>query len=212
MAIALDTAGGTTTRVSSVSTSTKTVNNVAGTCLVVAISTNQTSDSVSSITYNGVAMTKVINRSTTAESTSLYILLSPATGSNNLVFTFTTTLTFDWGWASYTGVAGSDVSTSALSGGAASVTETLTTLTDNSWMVAAAGLQRTATAGTNSTYRSGNTASGMSLFDNNAAITPTQSYSMTQNLSGSGSVFVGVAMTLYPSASTGYAHSQTIII
>lgn len=217
MAIALDTALGATARAGSVTSITQAFNNVAGTYLVVAVATNVNTDTVSGITYAGAAMSRlaaIVAGTDNGESHYIYGLANPATGSNNIIISFTTTLTADFGAASYTGVNTSNATDGTFannnaSSGTATCTETIVTTIDNDWMVATAGLQRSATASTNSTFRSGNP-SGCGLFDSGGAITPAGSFAMSQTMGGAGSLD-GVAVALQPTGTTTSSHLLTLL-
>jgi hypothetical protein len=208
--IALDSTAGTTVRQSSVGSISTSFTNTAGNILIVGVAPNNDSDVVSGITYNAVALTRAAASTGhgISESDYLYYLISPATGAHTLVITFTTTVTADYGIVSYSGAKTTgqpDGTVSTFVGaGNSSITESITSTADNSWMVAWSGLQRQTTASTNSTIRSGATTVGGSLYDSNGPIHPAGSFSMTQNLSSAGSAG-GVAMTIAPAAAASTA-------
>lgn len=206
MAIAIDSSGGAYTRKASVTSITQAFNNVAGDFLVVGVANTSDADNVTGITYNGVAMTRAVGKwgGGHGECSFLYYLSSPATGSNNVVISFSSTCTADYGIASYTGVTTSspiDGTFSAFHTAGSTYTETITTATDNCWMVVFIGLQRGSTASTNSTQRSG-VSGGGNLFDSNSAITPAGSFSMTQTISNPATA---VAFTFKPAGGGGGA-------
>lgn len=205
MAIALDSAGGAYTRKASVTSITQAFNNVGGNFLVVGVANTADADNVTGITYNGVAMTRAIAKvgGGNGEGTFLYYLANPATGSNNVVISFSGTCTADFGIASYSGVATSSIldGTVGVFGSGNPVTETITTTVDNCWMVAFSGLQRGSTASTNSTQRSG-VSGGGNLFDSNGAITPAGSFSMSQTNTNP---VTGVAFAFKPAGGGGGA-------
>lgn len=200
MAIALDSALGTTTRTTGTS-KTQAFNNVAGTYLVAGVTVSNISDAITSVTYAGASMTRMVAASNTGNSAVLYALASPATGSNNIVITLSASRDIDMGAASYTGTSLTgqpDATTTATVSSGTSITETLTTLADNCWVVGTCGNQRGMTASTGCTLRSGVVGGGI-YFDSNGAVTPAGSYSMTQTMS-SGSA-AGVSMSLFPASS-----------
>src|ERR1700756_3968755 len=94
------------------------------------------------VTYNGVAMTAIFQgfNPTGTRRMSLYYIVAPATGTNNIVAswgssTFGTTILLA---LSYTGAKQAGVPDASTSGGSASgspVTATVTTIADNAWLV-----------------------------------------------------------------------------
>lgn len=152
-------------------------NNVSGDCVVV-YARNTNGASPSGVTYAGVAMTLVVSADNGADHRhNLYVLTSPATGSNNVVISYAAGQGFiDAMAASYTGVnqaspTGTTDNTDTASG-TTTFAPALTTGTDNSWVVAAIGNSTgDATAGANTAERIGN-ANGNSLMDSNAAVSP----------------------------------------
>ena len=138
-------------------------------------------------TYGGVSMTQI--GTTVNPATNNYLLTfglaNPALGANNIVVTANIAGYIDVTAASYDGASSVEVISSGNSIPAASVDNTLTTLTDNSWMLVsfASGAPVTSvTNGVNRTYDSGgNNYSGIN--DSNAAITPTGSYTITSTRS-----------------------------
>lgn len=206
MAIALDTAGGTIS--AGVGTNpTWSFNNVAGSFLVVGFAVNKNTDVVTGVTYNGVAMSLALSFASPTsnnEYSYLYYLVNPATGTNTISITVSTSSTVHAGFASYTGVDltspidGTD--TASLTEGAGStIVETIVSTANNCWMCAFSGLQRASTASTNSTERGG-VSGGGKYYDSNGAITPAGSFSMTQNIASNGPA-TGVAFTFKPATS-----------
>lgn len=170
---------------------------------------NASSSTVTNVTYNGVAMTRVgaIPYFTGAGCTYLYRLVAPATGTNTIAVTVSGNFTVACG-ASYTGAsqtgqpdAGPDTQNGG--GSAASLTSTIVTSHNNSWMIAAFGTEGSApTAGTGATKRiqnASNTALG--LYDTNAAITPAGSTSMTVN-AGSTTASSMISESFFPVVAT----------
>ena len=145
---------------------------------------NNTTDTQTGVTYNGVAMT-LVNKATPATGRYVYLwyLIAPATGSNSVVITSTASVALGGNASSYTGADqttqpdASSVTTDALTTKVSSVT----TVADNCWTVLAyIGNNANPTASTNSTLRAANaTFADGDFFDNNGAITPAGSYSMT---------------------------------
>ncbi|GEM_PF-1844044 len=140
---------------------------------------------VSSITFGGSPMT-VVATSTEATSNSgvyLYYLLSPATGSQDLVITFSSAVYADLTVASYTGVAqvAPEVKGSSSGGPLSSYSQSLTTTTAGDWTImieANNGSIGTLRPGTG-TRRGSNfpTDAGM-LLDSNGPVLPAGSTSL----------------------------------
>lgn len=134
---------------------------------------------VNSIAVGGTAFNKMY----------LYYLVNPASGANNVVINNTGVANFIYACsASYTGVTqilpiDASATNSAVG---SSVTESVTTVSDNDWLVCYVGQATTATGnlsgGANTTARL--LANGWNTIgDSNAAQTPPGSYSQTINVS-----------------------------
>lgn len=162
---------------------------------------------VTGATYNSVAMTALagpLSGEAHGAAAWLFYLLAPATGTHTIDFTGTS-LNMGVAAVSYTGVnqtVPEVVSSTASSTSAASWTTTLTTLTDNAWLVFghwgyAYGGDPTAGAGLTLRQIDSNNKNG--FFDSNAAETPTGSYSGTTNHAFSaGYAILHVAMSIAP--------------
>lgn len=153
-----------------------------------------TSDLISSVTYNGVAMTLAAKvQGTTAINTSiwnyLYYLHSPATGAHNLVITGSGPTTLGGMLADYSGVnaSGQPDATATNTNTSNSITSSVTTVADNSWAVMSYlsnAFTGSNTAGTGATLRISTALSG--IYDSGGPITPAGSYSMTVNATNGG--------------------------
>lgn len=140
---------------------------------------------ISSVTYNGVAMTSfgTLQRTLNAEYQYMYYLVAPATGAHNIVITTTTAMDYIGGSsASYTGANQTglpDSYTTYAAQTSTAVTTTTTTIANNCWLMGfyvsdgGGGW----TAGTNTTGRA--TAGNAQFFDSNSVQTPAGSHSMT---------------------------------
>ncbi len=170
--------------------------------LVVGIcETSGSSDTVlSSVTYNGVAMTRFPNGFAAKNARVwMYYLANPASGTHNIVATFNASLVPSVGGISYSGVSAiPDGGANNTSGpGASSVTVNLTTTADNCWTVGLAHAD-----GASPSYTSGVTARGTlsndnnKLADSNAAKTPAGVYSMV--FSATNSSFEAILVSLAP--------------
>jgi hypothetical protein len=154
--------------------------------LFVGVSVQSTTDDLTGITYNGVAMTRMgarVNGIAGSESQYLYMLVNPASGSNNVVFTCNATRTIRFNIVSYTGAHQSNQPSAGDTGGSGASTSLALTSTQGEgspWFVMF-GRNDTGnySAGTNTTIR-GNT-SAFAICDTNG--TATRTATMT---SGSG--------------------------
>lgn len=155
--------------VNTVNTTAVTVGAGSNIVLLAWTLVGNTSDILTSVTYNSVAMTKLVavQEPTSSFWSYLHGLLAPATGTHDLVQTITSSNVLYGHAASYFGVSGMHLATSATNGGTATFSLPIDTDT-NDWVV---GLCRDRTnAGESAvvgTARSGVTTSGIWL-DSNA--------------------------------------------
>lgn len=110
--------------------------------LTVGVSMLSVAQSVSSITYSGVAMTLIGTRSSVsgAARVELWGLIAPATGTNDIVVTLTGAIAWAGNASSYTGIHQDSPieafsSAQATNVGAADATVDVTTVADNDWCV-----------------------------------------------------------------------------
>ncbi len=150
------------------------------------------SEAITGITYNGVAMTQVGKIGTNRGNASLtawnyvYVLVNPASGSNNVVVSTSATRNFLTSCATYTGAAqtgqpdahGTD--TRYTSG--TQMSQAVTTILDNCWTFLYYSQVNTATAGTGTTIRS-NSGDIEGVADSNGVIHPAGSTSLIINTS-----------------------------
>lgn len=149
-------------------------------------------DDITSVTYNGVAMTladKQVGGATGGDrNTYLYYLIGPATGSHTVTINCSGSHLLQGGSASYTGAKTSgqpDAHTinAEINPVFQTLTTSLTTSADNCWTILVENCYDGGTppvAGTNSTRRTFDaTNGGWGLFDSNGAIHPAGSFSMT---------------------------------
>lgn len=152
-------------------------------------------DIITGATYAAASMTlvgKILSGSSRWEY--LFYLLNPASGANNVVVSASSTCDFIFAGASdYSGVkqVAPEVTGTNTSGvAAASLTTSITTISDNAWIVLMSGGfsgNAAPTAGSGSTFRVAEGTFGTwGLFDSGAAITPAQAYSMTTVQSSGG--------------------------
>ncbi len=152
--------------------------------------------SVTSMTYNGVNMTKLndIGVDTGARHIASWYLMNPPTGSNNVAATFTGDTFYDC--SSYIGVGGIDSDTTA--SGTPPLTVTLTTSNDNDWTVlgargATGGTLLSSTSGAN--QREENTGIGSILLDN-GPVTPAGSTNI--GVTSGDAYLIATMMSFYP--------------
>jgi len=140
-----------------------------------------TTDIVSTSKYNAVDLTSAIEMDTGQANVRLYAyyLITPATGSNNLVVTLSQSSDCDVKIQSYTGCKQSGQPDATSSGSnPTNITLGITTVADNCWLASCARNTSSGpmSAGTGTTRR---TSTGtMSSGDSNAAKTPAGSHSM----------------------------------
>lgn len=143
---------------------------------------SQGDDVVTGVTYNGVSMTRintVVNTGNTSRSY-LYYLLAPATGTNNVVASLSTSRRVRASSASYTGVGnGQPDASNTATDSSNPYSISVTTVADNCWVVGfdGNGAGEAITAGTSTTARGGSGTTGM-IGDNNAAKTPAGSVTL----------------------------------
>ena len=143
-------------------------------------------DTVTGVTHNSVPLT-FINKSTVAsgDTVSLWYLVAPDTGTQNIVATRTsTTSTFKvnavvYYGASQTGVP--DSSNTNSGNGITTLTTSTTTIADNCWTVSGTLSSRVISAGAGVTIRENQ--NDNAIGDSNGAITPAGSDSHQYNLS-----------------------------
>lgn len=156
-------------------------------------------DNVSSVTYNGVAMTQAIkvNRTGT-EYIYLYYLANPATGANNLVANFSSDATPALEGVSFSGAKTTGIpdSSASATGGTSPISVSTTTVADNSISVLLArNGSGPYTASTNSTLA--NDQSHTALFYSSSVKTPPGSANMQVTYTG-GATWAGVMLSLAP--------------
>lgn len=210
MAIALDTTvnGGLST-----STSLTWSHTCTGSNLILIVSINgpvSSTDDVSGITYNSVALTKIRSQQIPSDRlVSLWYLIAPATGAHNIVASFTGTYCAGIS-ASYTGVRQSvqpDSSAVGTTSSGSGLTISTITATDNTWLVGGFGDASggVVSAGANTVVRQSVTAEGNSYGDSNSAQTPAGSHSLavTGPTTNWGGVVASIAVLGAPVPSTG---------
>lgn len=201
MAIALD----TTTAYGSSSGTTRTFSHTCtGSNLILFVTANvhTATATVTGVTYNGVAMTSVGSQANTSATTTLWYLLSPATGANNVVITANNSDTIESASASYTGVKQSGQPDASSVGGPTTTTnytQSVTSVADNCVAIFA-GISNNGgavTAGTNTTLiEYNNTAYGGLFMRSTAAKTPAGTFTLAA--SSVSSAYSGVMASISP--------------
>lgn len=164
-------------------------------------STAATSDNVTGVTYNGVAMTLIqrIQGDTVRRALTLWELVNPDVGTHDVVVSGTSDVIMAES-ASYTGVPSAyDAKNTATNPSAASLGVDVTPVANNCWVQGVFGNNSgdsSAGAGTTERISSGN---GIGLYDNNAAINPAALTTLTATLGGAADL-VWIAASLVPTA------------
>lgn len=186
MAIAYDTSGAATFGSASSKTWSHTMSATANGMLVAYVYQNNATDTLSGVTYNGVAMTQ-IRKQLNANSIGyayLYYLVGPATGANNVVATNGSSTYMEGVSVSYTGVAqtGTIDSSNGNTASSSTLSVSTTVVASNCWVL---GLGRGDNAGGGANGLSGvastnryNT-SGFLFFDDSNTTVSTGSNSTT---------------------------------
>lgn len=158
--------------------------------LLVAV-TKRTSDDITGVTYNGVAMTQIIKRDHADSTEFLYIygLIAPATGANNVIVSASGTSVMYHGVTSYTGV-GQTQNLTAITGFSATNAISLTSTVDNSSMfVFVQNSTDNPAASTGSTKIS--ETNGVGMFESSPLLI-TPAGSKTMNYTGTNNDSIGV--------------------
>lgn len=155
-------------------------------------------DVVTGVTYNGVALTRLVYNNTNYTSY-IYGILSPDLGTHDIVVSFSSSYQNRGLATSYTGVLQSGLPDAFNTGSATFSTQmtiSLTTIADNSWTVISSNSNQGVNAGAGTTQRfiSDQTFIG----DSNGAITP-EGLTSLQTLFGSSAIAGGVMVSFAPS-------------
>ena len=182
--------------------------------ILVSFITNNTTDIITGVTYNGVSMTKLKQQASASPAYLAYTwgLLNPASGANNVVVSASSASLIWTNVCSYTGVLQSGLpdATSGASNTSDTVwSSTLTTIADNAWHHTQVRGSATLAASAGTTKRgepSGGTQSA--AFDSGGAITPAGSDTNngtngTSNSNGS-VVSVSFAPSVAATANSGF--------
>lgn len=152
--------------------------------LFVGVFTATTADTVTGVTYNGVAMTRINTRANATSRAYLYVLPGCATGANNIVVTVSGAITIQGISLSYTGASQTGQPDSNATNQVTSnstLTTSTTVVASNCWLVSFMSLEVAggAAAGTGTTLRASQAANS-SMGDSNGTV-GTGSQSMQWN-------------------------------
>lgn len=208
MAIAFDAYTGA----SGTGTSLTTAHTVTGSNTILFVGTfYQVNESVSSITYNGAAMTFIARQTQESDTRNieLWYLINPATGAHNVVTTGSASSYRENHISSYTGAKQSSQPDSSASPTASSTTTfnmSTTVVASNCWLLAFARNDSVNySAGTGTTLRDGSLLSP-ALCDSNGTVgTGAQTLQLTTGSSGN---HIGIIVSIAPPA-TGPAGIKT---
>lgn len=109
--------------------------------LIVGVGIDKTTDSITGITYAGVALTRIRAASTTNTTSSLWYLLNPTSGTNNIIVTSSSLQNFTAGGLSLTGarqfnqINASNGATGDGGGTPQTATVSVTSTLSNCWVV-----------------------------------------------------------------------------
>lgn len=179
--------------------------------IFIAFEGDNTIDDIASVKVNGVAIPLIVKANGSNDRWYyVYGQAAPAAGAATILITANSAHYLFGVSASYTGVQGLSGSTTT-NGGAASLTTSLTTIVDNSWMVlfAVNGVNTQPTAGTGATARQSGQFNAQGWFDSQA-VTPAGSKSMTI---GGPTLMGHLATLISPAGSTpAYGDSGSIAL
>lgn len=154
----------------------------------------------SSITWNGTALTSLRVNNGGGSYEYAYDLLGAASGTHNLVISFSTPTFNATGAASYDGVLQSgfpdSLNTSFADTTANPFVGNTTTVANNSWVITMASLADGFSSVTNGVNRTTGGTASTNISDSNTPVTPAGSYSISLN--GTGRIFGAVTLSVAP--------------
>lgn len=198
MAIAFDVAG--TAYVPTASTNSITIVPSGSADFLVAFTMVPIARNCSGVTWNSVGMTLIDTQNSSFFQLKAWYLKSPATGSHSLVATADASTEIYLGGMFYSGTDTTtqpDASAKQNNASGTTITQTVTTIADNSWLACCTladggGLA----ASTGSTTRGSILNTAFGVFDSNGAKSPAGSYSMIQTLNNSNNA--GIIVSFKP--------------
>lgn len=141
---------------------------------------------ISGVTYNGTSMTRYGGEQPqqTNQQVSVYYLLNPSTGANNIVASFASQ-TYSWiSAASYTGVSQTGFPDNQVddTGMGTSISSTLTPVASDTWLVMLVMSNRAKSAGTGATLRGvSSSGQGTAIADSNGTVSGATTIALTQS-------------------------------
>lgn len=164
-----------------------------------------------SVTYNGVSMTSTdVNSGSYSHYQSMWYLVAPDTGANNVTISVTSSSTIRAYASSYTGASQTgqpDAHIVPSEAATTSYARAITTVADNSWVIWGLGAMSgaTLTAGTHTTIRHQPevTAFGTALCDSGSAFTPAGSSTLT--VTSASQTFCSIMASFSPAGGGGGA-------
>src|SRR3990167_3702009 len=184
--------------------------------LICGVTGHTTSDEMTAATYNGVSMTKigvVKNPGDGARYIYLWMLVNPASGTNDLVYTNNSSVFCFSGATVLSGVSAEDTTASAKTKTATSgstYNHSITTVADNCWLVGfTSNNGNNISAGANTTLREASASAVRS--DTNAAQTPAGAYDLNWSATSAewASVVTAVAPVVVTTSSSSSSSSTT---
>lgn len=177
--------------------------------LLVFIIGDTTSDLITGVTYNSVAMTRLVTVAPGSRYFYLYYLIAPSTGTHDIVVSASSSILISVMAASYTGVHQTNPfqsygSQSTGSGNSASMD--IYTSQDKGWVVMGSygsPTSSTNSAGANTTQRGQENVGEGSVSDSNAIITPPGVLTLNTSWTGSASTTKQIGLELIPIEDTG---------
>ena len=171
---------------------------------VLARGGNGEGDKITGVTYAAVAMTKIDSATKPTENSvlSLWYLIAPATGANNVVITlasgFMTSVSSSYKNVKQSSQPDNSATNTAASG--TSLTISLTPVINNCWTIIAARGQGTLAGGSGTTIRASQGGDN-AILDSNAPITPPASTSLI--VTGNEGTWAGVMASFAPFVTGG---------
>jgi hypothetical protein len=182
-----------------------------GSNLILFVSIGWGANSVTAVTYNGVALTKIAGQAQTGVSgTDLYYLINPATGANNVSISFSSS-GLQAVSASYTGAKQSGQPDSFNVGnttGATSLTVATTVVAANCWLVGGfAASAGTIAAGTGTTQRQSIAGPSFIGDSNGTVATGSQSLQATDSSVN----WAGIVASIAPAATSTFTPRRSLM-
>jgi len=158
-------------------------------------------DTITGVTYNGVAMTKIGSSVTVPSNTvsiAIYALANPATGAHNIVISSSSSVVIGGAAVSYNNSNGViDVSGSSTETAGTSLSKALTTTVPDDWTmtyVCTDGF--TVSAGSGTTFRQAGDGANRAILDSGGSINPAGSNTLNASFNGPGNAaMIMVAMS-----------------